>query len=61
MEVRGVWMGEDDLLSWQIGRRWAGLFRVVEWSHRIPKQWWSGLKLVEWNDYFGSGVLPNRL
>jgi hypothetical protein len=30
MEVRGVWMGEGDLLSWQIGRRWAGLFRVVE-------------------------------
>jgi len=35
------------MLGWWGGMSWAGLFRVVEWSYRIPKQ--NGLQGVEWS------------
>jgi len=55
VEVWGVYMGRDDLLGWRGERSWAGLLRVMEWSHRIPKQ--NGPQLVEWSCWSGVAIL----
>ena len=56
-------MGQDDLLGWQSGKSWAGLSKLwsgaIKYPNTMNYNWWSEVELVEWSDYFESGVLPN--